>query len=326
MLPLAKRRQAMSTVGRKVLPLLVACLLVLLLAPTASAQSSTVIATQNPTLRTILTDSEGRTLYRFTKDTINVSSACYNQCATTWPPLLIADGNPVAGEGVDGNLLGVLQRTDGTRQVMYNGMPLYYYAPDTKPGDTNGQLRGNVWFVVHPNTTTVGNQPVTLRARQHPSLGNFLTDEQGKTLYLFTRDSPNTSVCYGGCATTWPPLLVGANEPQLAGGVGGSLGTIVRDDGNRQVTYDSKPLYYYAPDTTIGDTKGQGVGNVWFVVQPTAASASAPQAAPAPAAQPATLPRTGDDGISLGWAAGLALLLIALGGALAATRRGSRAA
>src|SRR4029078_6198978 len=86
----------------------------LLFAPTASAQSSTVIATQNPTLRTILTDSEGRTLYRFNKDTINVSSRCYKQCATTGPPLLIADGNPVAGEGVDGNLLGVLQRTDGT--------------------------------------------------------------------------------------------------------------------------------------------------------------------------------------------------------------------
>jgi LPXTG-motif cell wall-anchored protein len=283
--------------------------LTLMVAPVAFAQEGAVNMAAHPTLGNILTDSAGRTLYRFTRDTVNQSSACYNQCAITWPPLLIGDGNPVAGEGVNGDLLGVLTRTDGTRQVMYNGMPLYYYNADTNPGDANGQLRGNVWYIVHPNTTTVGNQGVSLRAARNDALGSFITDKDGRTLYIFTRDSENTSVCYGGCANTWPPLLVGQAEPTLDG-IGGTLAVAVRNDGNRQVTYEGKPLYYYAPDTNAGDAKGQGVNNVWYVIAPIAASApAAPVAAPVPAA----LPATGDAGSSLGALAALALLLGALG-------------
>jgi predicted lipoprotein with Yx(FWY)xxD motif len=311
----------MFAAGRKMASLLLVFLLMVLCAPDALASGVAVNVTQHPTLGTILTDSAGRVLYRFTRDTINISSACYNQCATVWPPLLIDEGTPVAGEGVNGDLLGVLARTDGTRQVMYNGMPLYYYNQDANPGDTNGQRVRDVWFIVHPNTTTVGYQPATVRVRQHPELGAFLTDDQGKTLYLFTRDSANHTVCYDRCATNWPPLLVDASDPKLAEGVGGALGVIVREDGNRQVTYESKPLYYYTPDTTIGDTKGQAVGNVWFVVAPVGVSAPA---APAPAGGPATLPNTGGDGVSRSWIAALSLLLIVLGGALAGLRRRDR--
>jgi predicted lipoprotein with Yx(FWY)xxD motif len=292
----------------------------LAIVPVALADGTTVTMTKHPTLGNILTDSQGRTLYRFTRDTVNVSSACYNQCAVTWPPLLIADGNPVAGEGVDGNRLGVLTRTDGTRQVMFNGMPLYYFANDANVGETNGQRVRDVWFVVHPNTTTAGNQPVAVRVRQHPTLGALLTDAAGKTLYMFTRDKPYLSVCYDGCATNWPPLLVGTNTPALAEGAGGKLDTIVRDDGNRQVLYEGKPLYFYTPDTTIGDTKGQGVGNVWFVVPPIGASAPAP-AAPAPAA----LPTTGEgDRAPLGALTLLALLLAVLGAGVRLRRHAKR--
>ena len=311
----------MFAAGRKMALLLLILLLMVLCVPNAQASGVTVNVTQDPTFGTILTDSAGRVLYRFTRDTINVSSACYNQCATVWPPLLIDEGTPVASEGVNGELLGVLARTDGTRQVMYNGMPLYYYNQDANPGDTKGQRVRDVWFIIHPNTTTVGYQPVTVGGRQHPDLGAFLTDEQSRTLYLFTRDSANHPVCYDRCATSWPPLLVDVSEPKLADGVGGTLGVIVRDDGNRQVTYESKPLYYFARDTTIGDTKGQGVGNVWFVVPPVAISAPAAPAAPAPAGGPAALPKTGGDDISAGWIAALSLLLIVLGAALVGVRR-----
>jgi predicted lipoprotein with Yx(FWY)xxD motif len=324
MLPFAERRTVMFAAGRKMATLLLVLLLLLLCVPSALASGVTVNVTQNGTLGTILTDSAGKVLYRFTRDTINTSSACYNQCATTWPPLLIDEGTPVAGEGVNGDLLGVLTRTDGTRQVMYNGMPLYYYNQDANPGDTNGQRVRDVWFIVHPNTTTVGYQPVAVHTRQHPDLGNILTDAQGKTLYLFTRDSANHSVCYDRCATNWPPLLVDASDPTLAEGVGGTAGAILRDDGNRQVTYESKPLYYYTPDTTIGDTKGQGVGNVWFVVAPVSVSAPAAPAPAAPAEGPATLPRTGGDGGVPGGMVVLSLLLIALGGALVGLRQRGR--
>jgi predicted lipoprotein with Yx(FWY)xxD motif len=303
----------MRTIRGKMTSLLLMFMLMLMVVPGALAAGSTVNMVANPTLGAILTDSDGRTLYRYTKDTVNVSSACYGRCATSWPPLLIADGVPVAGEGVNGNLLGVLTRTDGTRQVMYNGMPLYYYAKDANAGDTNGQLVGNVWYIVHPNTTTISNgQGTVVRASQNAALGPFLTDKDGRTLYMFMKDSENQSVCYAGCATAWPPLLVGAGVEPTLDGIAGTPGVAVRNDGNRQVTYGGKPLYYYAPDTNPGDTKGQGVGSVWFVVAPVAAPA--PAAAPAAAPVPAALPTTSDDGgIPIGTLALVALLVVALG-------------
>ena len=116
------------------------------LAPVALAQSApTVQISDNPTLGTILTDSRGMTLYRFTPDQPNTSN-CTGQCAAQWPPLLISSGQPVAGAGVTGQL-GVITRTDGTQQVTYNGLPMYVFSGDAKPGDTNGQGLGNIWYV-----------------------------------------------------------------------------------------------------------------------------------------------------------------------------------
>ena len=71
-------------------------------AETVARQTDGVVVdvSQHPTLGKILTDSEGRTLYHFTRDTPNVSSACYGQCTATWPPLLLDSGNPVAGAGL----------------------------------------------------------------------------------------------------------------------------------------------------------------------------------------------------------------------------------
>jgi LPXTG-motif cell wall-anchored protein len=139
----------MIAVRKRIISLLLIIALMVLFSPTALAQGVTVTATNNASLGNILTDNQGKTLYLFLKDTPNQSSACYDRCATTWPPLLITEGNPVAGEGVNGNLLGVLVRTDGSRQVMYNGRPLYYYATDANPGDTKGQGIGKVWFAIN---------------------------------------------------------------------------------------------------------------------------------------------------------------------------------
>jgi predicted lipoprotein with Yx(FWY)xxD motif len=64
-----------------------------------------------------------------------------------WPPLLVTD-TPSAREGVQAALLGVISRTDGGKQVTYNGKPVYTYAGDNAPGDLNGQGKGGVWFAV----------------------------------------------------------------------------------------------------------------------------------------------------------------------------------
>jgi len=101
---------------------------------------------------------------------------------------------------------------------------------------------------------------------QNDTLGSFLVDDKSMTLYLFTKDTPNTSVCYDKCATAWPPLLT-TGSPIAGDGVDTSkLGTTKRTDGSVQATYNGWPLYYYAKDKAPGDVVGQDVGGVWYVV------------------------------------------------------------
>src|SRR5215208_7791357 len=91
-----------------------------------------------------------------------------------------------------------------------------------------------------------GNAVVNLG--QDDKLGSFLVDDKGMTLYLFTKDTPNTSVCYDKCATAWPPLLTTGDPVAGEGADASLLGTTTRKDGSIQVTYNGWPLYYYEKD------------------------------------------------------------------------------
>ncbi len=133
---------------------------------TTAASNSATIRVANSRLGRILVDSTGRTLYLFKAD-VRTSSACSGACATAWPPLL-ADGKPTAGTGLTASKLGTTTRSDGTRQVTYNGHPLYLFIKDTKPGQTTGQgvtAFGAAWYVLTP----AGNQ---ISAQQPSSGGN----------------------------------------------------------------------------------------------------------------------------------------------------------
>jgi predicted lipoprotein with Yx(FWY)xxD motif len=96
----------------------------------------------------ILVDAEGRTLYMFVPDEETGEPTCYEDCATNWPPL-VADGEATVGEGLDDSLVTTVPRTDDAgEQVKYGDWPLYLFANDAAPGDTNGQGVGEVWYVV----------------------------------------------------------------------------------------------------------------------------------------------------------------------------------
>ena len=101
-----------------------------------------------------LVDGAGRTLYLFTNDA-DGQSACYDACATNWPPVL-ADGEVQVGDGVDRDLVGTTERTDGTTQLTYGGWPLYTFVRDTEPGMAVGQGLNDVWFMVAPDGTGIG--------------------------------------------------------------------------------------------------------------------------------------------------------------------------
>lgn len=101
------------------------------------------------------------------------------------------------------------------------------------------------------------------------ALGQFLVGPDGMTLYVFTPDPLGESACYEACAERWPPLIVrNADAVTAAEGLPGELGTIERTTGTLQVTYNGKPLYYWFADIAPGQTRGEGVGNVWWVMPP----------------------------------------------------------
>jgi predicted lipoprotein with Yx(FWY)xxD motif len=98
-----------------------------------------------------LTGDNGMTLYTFKKDTAgDGKSACSGQCATNWPPFTLDDGEKAVGGAGASGTIATIKRDDGKDQVTYNGAPLYYFAGDSKAGDTNGQALSNVWFVAAP--------------------------------------------------------------------------------------------------------------------------------------------------------------------------------
>lgn len=102
------------------------------------------------------------------------------------------------------------------------------------------------------------------------TLGRFLADGEGHTLYLFKRDEGGESYCNGACASVWPPFETDGKPRGMAGLPASSLGTIKRDDGDLQVTYRGHPLYFYAADASAaGKTKGEDVkqfGASWYVL------------------------------------------------------------
>jgi len=135
-------------------------------APPASAggQAATVDVADAKGLGQIIVDASGRTLYLFAADT-GAASTCSGACASAWPPVN-APASPTAGTGLDPSLLGTTPRSDGNRQVTYNGHPLYTYVGDKKPGDTTGQgvtAFGAGWFVLSPAGTQMsgGTSPTS---------------------------------------------------------------------------------------------------------------------------------------------------------------------
>jgi predicted lipoprotein with Yx(FWY)xxD motif len=207
----------------------------------------------------ILVGKDGMTLYTYPPDPVN-ETVCYDQCAKAWPPLLVkSESELTKAEGIPG-VLGTTKRKDDTLQVTYNGQPLYYWFKDTKAGDTTGHRVGRIWWV---------QKPSTVNAQWLPKVGLVLTGPEGKTLYMFTKDTAGESTCYDQCATNWPPLLV-KSEADLVPGVNlpGKFSVTKRKDDTLQVTYNGMPLYYWKDDKAIGDATGEGVGKVWFTVIP----------------------------------------------------------
>lgn len=106
-----------------------------------------------------------------------------------------------------------------------------------------------------------------VKVAEKAGIGKYLTDTEGMSLYFFTKDSVGKSACSGDCIARWPIYF----RDKVAAGAGlkdADFATIVREDGQKQSTFRGYPLYYWMGDSKAGETSGQGVGNVWYVIDP----------------------------------------------------------
>lgn len=213
-----------------------------------------------------------RTLYMLTYDPAE-QTTCTGFCNDIWPPL-ISSIPAVAGPGVNPHLLGRIKLADGSRQVTYDGHPLYLFFADLARGAAPSLTLGEdymdapahgVWYTVSPTgmpdpgQATVGSESATIGG-QSAQILSFTSGFTGSTftLYGLSADTATASACTGTCARFWPPLLT-TEPPQAGTGVTQSmLGTIQRPDGTFQVTYNGHPLYLFANDQP-GTTKGEGI-------------------------------------------------------------------
>jgi predicted lipoprotein with Yx(FWY)xxD motif len=137
---------------RIIAALALAAAVTLVAAATGSAAGRATVNTRHGKLGTFLVGPNGRTLYLFEKDKTS-KSTCSGQCAQFWPPLLTS-GKPKASGRAKGSLLGTTRRSDGRTQVTYKGHPVYFFAQDTKAGQTNGEglkAFGAKWYVLAPS-------------------------------------------------------------------------------------------------------------------------------------------------------------------------------
>jgi predicted lipoprotein with Yx(FWY)xxD motif len=119
-----------------------------------------------------------------------------------------------------------------------------------------------------PTVSSSGHLIQTATATVNGKSGTILTNAQGMTLYYRTTDMPPTTVCSGGCAGAWPPLLVsGSSTPTSTTSLSGKLSVQADANGN-QVEYNGHPLYTFSGDTAPGQTTGEGFGGIWHVVTP----------------------------------------------------------
>ena len=237
--------------------------------------STTLQLATSATLGSYLADGSGRTLYLYSKDFPAASGAaastavsnCSGGCLTAWPVFHAATIAP--GPGLQAADFGEITRTDGSKQTTFHGWPLYYFASDTQASDTKGDGVGNVWFVLR-------DPFYSMLVMASPTAGGpplYLSTPGGMTLYYYTPDTvgtgstPPVSACSGGCLQAWPAFVAGGTV--LPSKVAAALTSFDRGGGVMQSAWKGHPLYLYATDKKPGDTIGDKVGNVWFVVDPT---------------------------------------------------------
>ena len=205
----------------------------------------TLFVRQDPVLGTYFADSDGMTLYQFSNDTVAGESVCYDDCATNWPPFTASEplSLPLDVEGE----LSLSERTDGSLQVAYNGIPLYYWVGDQQAGDLTGQGVGDVWWIVGP-----GAQMGTAAAVATPTSSDMGTPMAGGDVQVTLGDY----YIHASSAT----FLVGEEYTFNATNEGGQIHELVFERAGAQ----DEPLERDGEEVEIEDIEPGQTGSVVF--------------------------------------------------------------
>jgi predicted lipoprotein with Yx(FWY)xxD motif len=249
----------------------------------APAATATVQLANNAKFGSILTDKNGRTLYSFAVDAA-AQSNCNGSCVVTWP--VFYDPAPALGTGLKSTDFGVITRADSSKQTTYKGWPLYYYAGDSKAGDTNGDGIGKTWFVSKPDYTVMlaneqltGADGVAYNSQYKPGteVVQYVTDDYGRTLYSFIKDKADTNTYTKSDFSNdsvWPINQVSKvlNVPSI---LDKSMFGSITVFGKPQLTFKGWPMYYFGADGGVkGSNKGVSVGpGAWPVENTTTIAA-----------------------------------------------------
>jgi len=206
-----------------------------------------------------LTDTDGMTLYTFDKDILNKSN-CDADCQNIWP--LFEGANTTSPD---------IKTLEGTDHLAYGNHPLYYFANDNSVGDVNGDNVKNVWHLVYAPLNSTDTQT---KLSEESMIQTYLTDEEGRALYTFDKDTDGVSNCYDACEELWPVYYKAEINRVPSSLKISDFSTISRDESQsktgilEQTTYQGKPLYYFTPDAKkSGETKGDWVKGVWHLVE-----------------------------------------------------------
>ena len=249
---------------------------------TAAAPSeATVMLKDDPNLGSVLTDSEGRTLYFFARDTKGISN-CTGGCLSRWPVFNVDNILLPPGGALSDDDFGTIGEGDA-EQITYKGRPLYYYAPANDgvieaAGENGGDNFGTVWFVAKPgyslmvaNAQLTGMDGKSYLSDYTEGTGNtrYFTDAAGRTLYIFVNDSQdNNSYTLPDFSndSVWP--VFHTEIENLPTGMAASDFDEITVHGRPQLTYKGWPVYYFGQDGAPGDNKGVSVPSpgVWPVL------------------------------------------------------------
>lgn len=122
-----------------------------------AAGGAAALMTADTDLGKVVVAANGMTVYLFMPDAQGTPT-CTATCAQSWPPATVADAAAAtAGEGADSGLVGTATHPEAGTQLTYNGWPVYFFAGDSAPGDTNGEGQGGVWYAIDPTGNPIDN-------------------------------------------------------------------------------------------------------------------------------------------------------------------------